>query len=298
MKLFGRNMKAKRSADASNIDQLPPSTSEIHGEPPQSLVPSYFDNGKLASSSIARQDGAQECPKKAATAPPTDDGIRKWAAADPASLTSRQRRLVKRYASRRANEDDDALSLPAATTGDATPSGPADADDPAFTPRKGPRLAVPTAGVTENCACVGVLSPGTGVADGTYAVEPNLEGLNAKQRRRAMRLRMYGKAPASPPSKVAVKKKGKKRGKVDPSALTPEEAGRREKQRRIQRETAEARARAAEEGLKEGKQYAHPLNSERRRANRRKRKMAEEKRVSNRSQQNKEGFMMRKKSRF
>lgn len=65
-------------------------------------------------------------------------------------------------------------------------------------------------------------------------------------------------------SSAPKKKKGKK--DVDWNNLTPEERLRREEQRRKQQEAAERRARG--EGKTPG--YKHPLNSERRRANRRK----------------------------
>jgi hypothetical protein len=59
----------------------------------------------------------------------------------------------------------------------------------------------------------------------------------------------------------------KKRKSMDRSTLPPEERLRREEQRRLQKEAAERRARGQEVVLTK---HAHPLNSERRRANRRK----------------------------
>ena len=61
-------------------------------------------------------------------------------------------------------------------------------------------------------------------------------------------------------------KKKRKKQKVDWSKLPPEERLRREEQRRLQQEAAERRSRG-EDGVSPHK---HPLNSERRRANRRK----------------------------
>jgi hypothetical protein len=115
-----------------------------------------------------------------------------------------------------------------------------------------------------------------------------LDNLNSKQRRKLVRLlerdgdveavRAEAKLqltqyeednkPAEtlpePPTK-----KARKRGKsMDPSTLTPEERMRREEQRRLQQEAAKARVAGAVS--LDGKPHKHPLNSERRRANRRK----------------------------
>ena len=65
-------------------------------------------------------------------------------------------------------------------------------------------------------------------------------------------------------------KTGKKKKKQDWSSLSPEERMRREEQRRLQKEAADRRQREAISGKGTNKGYKHPLNSERRRANRRK----------------------------
>lgn len=72
------------------------------------------------------------------------------------------------------------------------------------------------------------------------------------------------------------KKKRRKGGDVDLSKLSPEERMRREEQKRLQQEAAKARE-AAQEAVgtiggiaSKSKPHKHPLNSERRRANRRK----------------------------
>lgn len=65
----------------------------------------------------------------------------------------------------------------------------------------------------------------------------------------------------------AKSKKRKRSKSVDWSALPAEERLRREEQRRLQKEAAERRAR---DGHQPNKKHKHPLNSERRRANRRK----------------------------
>ena len=76
-----------------------------------------------------------------------------------------------------------------------------------------------------------------------------------------------GEKKAAPVEQAGPKKKRRKKGPpVDLGALTPEERKRREEQRAMQQEAAERRA----GGLVDDPDFRHPLNSERRRANRRK----------------------------
>lgn len=76
-----------------------------------------------------------------------------------------------------------------------------------------------------------------------------------------------GEKKAAPDERAGPKKKRRKKGPpVDLGALTPEERKRREEQRAMQQEAAERRA----GGLVADPDFRHPLNSERRRANRRK----------------------------
>ena len=70
--------------------------------------------------------------------------------------------------------------------------------------------------------------------------------------------------PAASPPKVEEQKNSKKL-KADWNHLTPEERLRREEQRRLQQEAAKRREQGVVLG---GQQHKHPLNSERRRANR------------------------------
>ena len=65
-------------------------------------------------------------------------------------------------------------------------------------------------------------------------------------------------------------KKRKRSQSADTSRLPPEERLRREEQRRLQKEAAEARANGTTGTASMKKKHKHPLNSERRRANRRK----------------------------
>ena len=123
-------------------------------------------------------------------------------------------------------------------------------------------------------------------------VKKMLESLNSKQRRKltrrleregdtaleevraeAVKLLAEGeKNPATPAAAAAAAKKEtptkkRKRGKpVDLSSMTPEERMRREDQRRKQKEAEERRNLPGYSN----KKHKHPLNSERRRANRRK----------------------------
>lgn len=73
----------------------------------------------------------------------------------------------------------------------------------------------------------------------------------------------------SKPDRTEPRKCSRKRRKkiVDLSTLTPEERLRREEQRRLQKEAAERRKNENSDGIQK---HRHPLNSERRRANRRK----------------------------
>lgn len=99
------------------------------------------------------------------------------------------------------------------------------------------------------------------------------------------------KRPAEETAEEATKK-GKKRSKVDWSTLPPEERMRREDQRRRQQEVAALR----ESGELPATKHRHPLNSERRRANRRKPKWerTSSRQDSGTNHHHTSGFQMRK----
>ena len=145
-------------------------------------------------------------------------------------------------------------------------------------------------------------------------VKKVLEKLNSKQRRKLMRrleregnnivdevheeaMKLLKEADASEkavPQETPEAKQpteamllGKKRNKNDWSDLPPEERLRREEQRRMQQEVA---ARRAKEGPNATKR--HPLNSERRRANRRKPKWERKRKAEN--EHNMSGYHVRK----
>jgi hypothetical protein len=132
---------------------------------------------------------------------------------------------------------------------------------------------------------------------GPIQIDAELQGvldqLNSKQRRKlvrqlerggnieevrleASRLLEEGEAKELPSPKVGtpaepeppLKKARTRRPVVDPNTLTPEERLRREEQRRMQQAATEARQK--EISTTGTVQHKHPLNSERRRANRRK----------------------------
>mmetsp|Transcript_27281 Transcript_27281/g.38368 ORF Transcript_27281/g.38368 Transcript_27281/m.38368 type:complete len:356 (+) Transcript_27281:151-1218(+) len=100
--------------------------------------------------------------------------------------------------------------------------------------------------------------------------------------------------PVSGSDTKTTTKKGKKR-KADWSDLPAEERFRREEQRRKQQEAAERREREANDPNALSKKFKHPLNSERRRANRRKPKWARKSQLSmERTEHDTSGFHMRK----
>lgn len=83
--------------------------------------------------------------------------------------------------------------------------------------------------------------------------------------------------------------KKKKKSKVDWSALSPEERLRREEQRKLQKEAAERRAKG-----EDSDGHKHPLNSERRRANRRKPKWKNTFNIEDKKNHNASGFLARR----
>ena len=135
-----------------------------------------------------------------------------------------------------------------------------------------------------------------------------LDQLNSKQRRRLTRIILKGDNPDMEAIRVEArsllgldvqptdsaektpKRTTKRRKGVDWNTLPPEERMRREEQRRLQKEAAERKA-SGEINTK----YSHPLNSERRRANRRKPKhAARNKKTAPWDDHNESGFHMRR----
>jgi hypothetical protein len=146
------------------------------------------------------------------------------------------------------------------------------------------------------------------------SVKTLLEGLNSKQRRKLVRrleregndalggvhqeaLRLLEENQADQRSAENLDKKGanhqsetlsssEKKRKRDLSHLTPEERLRREEQRQKQKEAIERRAKGGNSNI-----MRHPLNSERRRANRRKPKWERKRFIEN--EHNTSGYHMR-----
>mmetsp|Transcript_4638 Transcript_4638/g.8240 ORF Transcript_4638/g.8240 Transcript_4638/m.8240 type:complete len:349 (+) Transcript_4638:126-1172(+) len=263
-------------------------------------VPSYF------SSETATGSASSKKKKKSNSTAITLDGddMQVLLAMDPAKLNAKQRRLVRRHKQRDGSAEppkDEAKSADTAGKDDAeetskTENDKNDSAGEGATPteqKKGDEQKAST-------------SDGTDIAE----ILAKLEGLNSKDRRKFLRqLRTGGavidekviavaeeqarkvaernekeaanvgrkatagtsekdknskrKTAEEPPTKP--KKKRRKKGPVvDLASLTPEERKRREEQRRMQIEAVAKR----EAGLVDPDR--HPLNSERRRANRRK----------------------------
>jgi hypothetical protein len=85
------------------------------------------------------------------------------------------------------------------------------------------------------------------------------------------------------------KAKRRKKNSIDDKDLTPDERARRQEQRRLQQEAAEKRAKG-----EVSKKHGHPLNSERRRANRRKPKWQKKDAVSFKTEHASSGYHIRK----
>jgi len=317
MKLFA-SKKRKTAPDALDA------TSKVTEDSARAeeSVRSYFDDGTAGP----RSGGVLK--KKVAGPETTNEDIARWANEDPSTLTSKQRRLVKRWSSR---NDSPVNPTPAEEVVPTEVDG-TDAPAPLSEPSGGSDSAVPdiikativqdqaggnlvsnTEGMnarerrkflreskfkesTEDRSKINIVGNPVGgipVTSGAVAIaapedaviesstlegatqlensvskkeelsEANNKGPNSKERRKLLRSLKYG-VGTSEGSSAPPKKKGRK--SVN-STLSKEEADRREEQRRKQKEAAEKRA-AGEDVTKPG--FKHPLNSERRRANRRK----------------------------
>jgi hypothetical protein len=134
-------------------------------------------------------------------------------------------------------------------------------------------------------------------------LQAQLNTLNAKQRRTLVRKferdgdqdslraevsKLLPKDDANKAEEGPSKKKRRRGKEIDWNALPEDERMRREEQRRVQQEAAKARA----EGKSDETNHKHPLNSERRRANRRKPKWERKRNAKN--EHNTSGYHMRK----
>jgi hypothetical protein len=150
----------------------------------------------------------------------------------------------------------------------------------------------------------------SGIVDPSHAIFKQLDKLNSKMKRTLSRkLDRDGASALEEVQKEAISlleksegdlskkrshdqgdgKSKKKKSKVDWSGFSPEERARREKQRKLQTEAAERRAKGEETGG-----YKHPLNSERRRANRRKPKWKNTFKREEKKNHHASGFVVRK----
>jgi len=319
MKLFA-SKKRKTAPDACDA------TSKVTQDSARAeeSVRSYFDDGTVGP----RSGGVLK--KKVAGPETTNEDIARWANEDPSTLTSKQRRLVKRWASRKDSPGNppsaeevvptevDGTDAPAPVS---EPSGPEGSDsavpdgieativpdqaDGNLVPntegmnarerRKFLReskfkestedrskinivgkpvggipvtpgavaIAAPEDAVIESSTLEGAAQLGNSVSKKEELSESNSKGPNSKERRKLLRSLKYG---VGTPEETSAPPQKKGRKSVN-STLSKEEADRREEQRRKQKEAAERRA-AGQDAMGPG--FKHPLNSERRRANRRK----------------------------
>jgi len=225
---------------------------------------------------------------------------------DPSTWNSKQRRMIKRYQDRKSTEttsdeqedtlsqneqvqQDDARSeVSSDNSGDSEQSSSA----PPSTTENKVELTdeiLESENPVENINAKNDIDNNTDNNIGEKELQELLNKLNAKQRRTLSRklergsttaqevhaeaLELLGITPDSTNARdgtdePAAKKSKNGCNKVDWSDLPAEERMRREEQRRKQREAAERRERG------ESSSHRHPLNSERRRANRRKPKFA------------------------
>lgn len=233
---------------------------------------------------------------------------------DPASWNAKQRRMIQRYQERNAGAVKDATTEPqpnVEATSDSVDQEQVNSNDDVSendvkdekdeTGEEKPKETVPSNSNENNCD------------NNKNDEELNklLEKLSSKQRRTLSRLlertgdaaavkvealkMLEEKEPAKSDNNEPVvtdepPSKRRRRRSANWDDLSPEERMRREEQKRLQKEAAERRARG-----ETSNQHRHPLNSERRRANRRKPKF-DKKKTKPSNEHNTSGFSVRKKS--
>ena len=295
MKIFGKKRKSK-VVDATDESSTPSDAAAANAGDEKNTptkveesIPSYFASSESTTSG-----------KKKKKKPRNDnndnqqikgDDIEALLAMDPSELNAKQRRLVRRH-----KERDDTNN--GATDKDAKQMSNTRDAEKEDTTNTNEATKITTDAPTTNEEKVSADNPD--IKD----ILAKLDGLNSKERRKYLRQlksssggaidesviaaaqeqakkvaernekeaanaptpvkkKSAEKAPDTEQSKP--KKKRRKKGPpVDESTLPPEERKRREEQRRMQKEAASRR----EAGLVDPNR--HPLNSERRRANRRK----------------------------
>jgi hypothetical protein len=305
MKIFGKRKSStpspKKGGITDNRSDEAPAAQATASSTSDDNIPSYFSN-------TAEDGPKKKKAKKNSSNEINGDEMETLLKMDFEKLNSKQRRLVRRHRER-SGEDLTEMNVAAGTKNDADDNKEEDNN-------KEP---------TEDKDITRQSETGAGKSNDTSEKEllTKLSGLNSKDRRKFLRQlktnnpqnfdidkleeeakriaernirdskeekvtlkRSEPKQPA--PTPISKKKKAK-----DLSHLPPEEIARREKQRQLQIEAAERRARG--EDTNNG--HKHPLNSERRRANRR--KPARKSQVVNmkggaKREFNSVGYMMRK----
>jgi hypothetical protein len=239
-------------------------------------------------------EGAAD-PGIAETKTDPDAAIQEILKQDPSTWNAKQRRLVKRFEERTQSS---VISLPVAGTATETIESPVKVDasppnvaqDAVAAPADGGSNAAlhPESNSLATDPDAKVPSKNIGAMLVDAELQGILDQLNSKQRRTLVRQLERGgqveavrleatrwlqegaaqelpavvEAPAVEAPEPPRKKPRLRRPTVDPSLLTPEERLRRDEQRRRQQVAAAARQTSPS--------HLHPLNSERRRANRRK----------------------------
>jgi len=303
MKIFGKRKSPKPSADSTDkttTDDDSPTQDVTPTSPVNDNIPSYF--------SASNDEPKKKKPKKNPTNEINGEEIETLLQMDYEQLNSKQRRLVRRHRERSGQEEEKS-NEEKGTDGAAADTNTCDSKV---------QVNETTSDNPKSHAPVVESNP---MNDYEKELLLKLEPLNSKDRRKFLReLRnnnpnniniekleeeakriadrnvRQSKEPPKPKEEVKPlikpKRKSSKKKTKDLSHLPPEEIARREQQRKMQIEAAERRARG--EDLNHG--HKHPLNSERRRANRRKpaRKSQGNGRGGMKGEFNSVGYQMRK----
>jgi hypothetical protein len=307
MKIFGKRKATKSSSDGVTTDKkpdesLPDQTATTAAPETDHNIPSYFSN------TADNEPSKKKKPKKNASNEINGEEMEKLLHMEYDKLNSKQRRLVRRYKERSGEDCED----PNAAVDDGSEKAKTSNKDESNDDSKEKESDTNKHGKPDE------------LNDMEKELLAKLDFLNSKDRRKFLRqLRTDNpnnvdidkleeeakriaerniqeskdseKQPPTPkneqqkdPSTAPSTATKKKRNVKDLSHLPPDEIARRNKQRQLQIEAAERRARG--EDLSHG--HKHPLNSERRRANRR--KPARKSQGNARRDFNSVGYQMRK----
>lgn len=317
------------------------STSALSTKAENEDVPSYFAQASTISGSSSSKKKKQRHDDSTSSQQPNGDDIQTLLAMDPSTLNSKQRRLVRRHQEREGIEDTNAVeSAETVAASASTPQVQIATQGTRDNQSVNSLANGDESSKITNCNQQEVSSAATtstaAAAATTTDMLAKLEGLNSKDRRKFLRqLRssiggnidesviaaaeeqarkvaerneqeaVHTNAISSKASKASTAKntvdqsipkpKRRKKNPINLDDLDPEERKRREAQRMMQKEAADRRA----SGLVDPSR--HPLNSERRRANRRKPGkaakivQAKKEQLAERGKFNAVGYQMRKK---